>query len=251
MDTHTHICWKRKEEYKETLATFYADDGLLEHKNVKAIQTDLDEMVKLFERVGLKTNEVKTKWMIVRGPGVPDAQSNETYNRIRRGTGKVKRKFVKEERLKKVECEICGSKVVKAHLQRHMKEMHGVYPNRYLTKESPTKWDQTFNIQITRGKLNNCPIPGCTGGSKDKFGMYRHFCLRHVEANLIISGDGQLDRCSKCGIFAADMEKHTDSATCKKGATRRTNEEMRKLQCAANDAKIFVYGKEIERVSEF
>ena len=52
-------------------------------------------------------------------------------------------------------------------------------------------------------------------------------------------------------MFASDVNKHFDSLTCKKGATTRTNEDLRKKQCEASDTKIYVYGEEIERVREF
>ena len=50
--------------FKNTKALFYADDGLLEHTNAEELQQHLNKIIGLFERVGLRTNETKTKYMI-------------------------------------------------------------------------------------------------------------------------------------------------------------------------------------------
>ena len=43
---------------------FYADDGLLDSEDPRKLQLDLDIIIKLFEQVGLRTNEEKTKFMV-------------------------------------------------------------------------------------------------------------------------------------------------------------------------------------------
>ena len=60
--------WKEDELYEKSAALFYADDGLLESSNSVGLQNDLDIIIKLFEKVGLRTNETKTKFMVFRGP---------------------------------------------------------------------------------------------------------------------------------------------------------------------------------------
>ena len=53
---------------QESESKFYADDGLIENENPKKLQRDIEILCNLFERVGLKTNTKKTKFMIIRGP---------------------------------------------------------------------------------------------------------------------------------------------------------------------------------------
>ena len=67
---------------RESESKFYADDGLIENENPKSLQKDIDILCNLFERVGLKTNTKKTKFMIIRGPSAPTALSEEAYNRM-------------------------------------------------------------------------------------------------------------------------------------------------------------------------
>ena len=57
----------------------------------------------------------------------------------------------------------------------------------------------TCLLKIEKGKNNMCPIPECPATTKDKFGMYRHFCFRHVNAKIIINEDGELSKCKLCG----------------------------------------------------
>ena len=51
------------ELYNKSITSSYADDGLIEHKNPEALQKDLDIFISLFEKMGLKTNASKTKYV--------------------------------------------------------------------------------------------------------------------------------------------------------------------------------------------
>ena len=82
-------------------------------------------------------------------------------------------------------------------------------------------------MKVRKGTFNQCPVVNCSGGGRDKFGVYRHFCFRHPQATIIIDEDGELPRCDECGMFTRDIEKHKGSSTCRKGAERRRNEEKR------------------------
>ena len=64
-----------------TLA-FYADDGRVENENPRKLQNDINIICDLFERVGLKTNIKKTKFMVIRGPSAPRTLEEEVYNRM-------------------------------------------------------------------------------------------------------------------------------------------------------------------------
>ena len=79
---------------------------------------------------------------------------------------------------------------------------------------------------VKKGVFNACPIEGCEGGGWDKFGMYRHFCLMHPEADII--SDGELTKCNFCGMRVKDEVKHAKSETCKKGRRQQKNEKKQK-----------------------
>ena len=75
--------------YGKSVSSFYADDGLVENTDHRALQRDLDNMVALFARFGLKANRDKTKFMVVRGPQALLAQSTVVYARTRKGGCRV------------------------------------------------------------------------------------------------------------------------------------------------------------------
>ena len=62
---------------------FYADDGLVQNTDPAQLQSDLSHIVSMFERVGLKTNDEKTKVVIVRGAKAPKALSREACDDVR------------------------------------------------------------------------------------------------------------------------------------------------------------------------
>ena len=93
-------------EIRTLIAIFYADDGLIAARNPKTLQTAVDLLTGLFDRVGLQTNTTKTE-VIVFVPG-----------RIRTGLSKdaylsrmdaLHQEFRKERR---VECHVCRKKFV-------------------------------------------------------------------------------------------------------------------------------------------
>ena len=92
---------------RESTSILYADDGRIENDNPQKLQEDINLLCGLFERVGLKTNTRKTKFMIIRGPSAPRALKEEIYNKM---CGKRKRgETTKYEIWKKqrTECNIC------------------------------------------------------------------------------------------------------------------------------------------------
>ena len=106
-------------------------------------------------------------------------------------------------------------------------------------------------MNIKKGKYNNCPIPGCTGGSYDKFGMYRHFCYRHPDATIVIKGDGLLQKCELCKMHTKNVVKHQKTLTCKRARIRRNHEMMQDKQAEAEQVNFIVYGEKLERLRKF
>ena len=74
--------WRADPRYNKSRSYFYADDGLLENEQHKELQEDLDTIIGLFGQMGLKANEKKTKYMVIRGAAAPTALSDEVYNNI-------------------------------------------------------------------------------------------------------------------------------------------------------------------------
>ena len=94
-----------------------------------------------------------------------------------------------------------------------MENLHGVFEKeqgKYTTHNSDEEVETitTYEVNIICKQHNKCPVPNCTGESKDKFGMHRHFCLRHVKDKLIIAADGELPRYPLWGVFVKDVTKH-------------------------------------------
>ena len=72
--------WKVNSDYRNSKSCLYADDGLLEGTDAGDVQKDLDTIIDLFGKVGLKANESKTKFMVIRGAAAPRAMTTEAYN---------------------------------------------------------------------------------------------------------------------------------------------------------------------------
>ena len=178
-------------EHKETASTFYADDGLIENANPRALQQDVNIITDLFLRVGLKANEKKTKFMVIQGPPASKALSQTTYDDINRR--KQRRaplhRTCAERKRRNAECTICGKSMRETSLQRHMTSQHKTLMKpKY--EQRPEGILGTFILDnFTKGRNNKCPYPGCNGGGKDTFGIYRHFASRHPQADITISGD--------------------------------------------------------------
>ena len=97
---------------RESTSIFYADDGRIENEDYQKLQEDINMLCGLFERVGLKTNTKKTKFMIIRGPSAPEALKEEVYDRM---CGKRKRGETTKYKIwrkQPMECDIC-KKVLK------------------------------------------------------------------------------------------------------------------------------------------
>ena len=67
---------------KGSTLAFYADDGRVENEDPRKLQNDINIINDLFEKVGLKTNIKKTKFMIIRGPSAPRALEERVHNKM-------------------------------------------------------------------------------------------------------------------------------------------------------------------------
>ena len=246
--------WIQHAQRERSESRFYADDGLMQNTNPVQLQSDLNFVISMFERVGLKANDKKTKFMIVRGAKAPSALSGTACDNVRNGKrGRVTGETHEMRKRRNVECEICGKQMREVSLKRHLSTQHGIKEIKYEPREPPRPEENTtFTLwNFTKGRFNKCPYPNCNGGGKDTFGIYRHFCNRHPHADITIRGDRNVEKCNLCGMKCYDLEAHQKTKTCEKNAARRRNEKQQDLQAIANKIKFYVNGKEIQRVSEF
>ena len=123
---------------------------------------------------------------------------------------------------------IFAKKLSNASMKRHKKNQHNVVSTSY-KPYSPIINSETYNTSIVRKTDNLCPIEGCEGTLRDKFGMYRHFGFRHHHATLIIEGDGLLPKCPLCSMHTKNLDTHMKSTTCSRLQDRRRNESLQKL----------------------
>ena len=100
---------------------------------------------------------------------------------------------------------------------------------------------------FVKGRFNKCPVDSCTGGGREPFGRYRHFCLIHPDADIIINQDGKIAKCQLSGIRVVNMNTHINSYTCRKGQERRRNEIRQDRQVEAENITFSVNGRVSER----
>ena len=133
-----------------------------------------------------------------------------------------------------------------------MEQQHASVKKKYLAQEIEEGREYIIS-SFRKGKRNLCLVAGCDGGGKDKFCMYRHFCLRHSSSTLVITEDGRLPKCNFCGmhVHKEGMEKHVNSKTCQKGRTRRMYERKQDVHSAAENVSFLVNGVLLVRASEF
>ena len=144
----------------------------------------------------------------------------------------------------KSECDICGLKVTKGwSFDRHMRTQHGIEKEKRIKRECGDKGKYEMKI-FEKGVYNKCPVKGCGSGAWDKSGMYRHFAMVHTEADIIITEDGELEKCFWCGMRMAFPDKHNGAYTCRRIEAR--NRRRRKLNKAKEKEREFAEGGEEE-----
>ena len=158
-----------REEIRQFLAAFYADDGLVQLRDPARLQALLDILISLFKRVGLQTNVSKTKTMVcIPGRG-RTCQSQETYTERMEGHAEVGK-----WKALRVGCDVCGEDLTASWLQSHLETQHGIYRSFVLSQDlvdenrPPVLYRATNSIAT--GEFA-CPVPGCVGTAGTKNGI--------------------------------------------------------------------------------
>ena len=103
---------------------------------------------------------------------------------------------------------MCGKELQYASLKRHIERHHPeTIPTLYTCPLVGSTGIYVLDT-VVKGKHNACPVPGCVGGGRDKFSMYRHFSYRHPHDEIVVSDDGVLPKCDRCGMRVPDLDTH-------------------------------------------
>ena len=195
-------------------------------------------------------NKKKTKFMIVRGATAPTALSTQTYDNIAKRRRSHTTTMHNQRRKVIQTCVQCGKQFQAASMRRHMQRQHGRTQRNYGC--IPVHDTGTYRIPtFIRGQFNACPVANCTGGDTDRSTFYCHFCLCYPHAEIIITEEGELEKCDLCGMRCVNLRGHRGKSTCKQAAQRRYNEAMQEWQVEANGVGFIVNGKQIDRVWDF
>ena len=116
----------KEEAVDQLLATFFAifyvDDAYLASRDPEFLQQALDILVKLFARVGLKTNIKKTQTMICTPGRIRTQLPTASYQRMRRGLVTAE-----EWDSRKVQCRKHNKLMAASSLHRHLADQHKIY----------------------------------------------------------------------------------------------------------------------------
>ena len=132
-------------EIRTLIAIFYADDGLIASRNPKTLQTAVNLLTGLFDRVGLQTNTTKTEVMVF-VPGKIRTFLSESAYRAR-----MDEDFRGEGKGRKVECSECGKELAVGSLAGHLSKQHDIYQSFAMVEKDGTpppppsgRWDAVY-----------------------------------------------------------------------------------------------------------
>ena len=232
---------------------FYADDGLVGSTSADWLQQAFDELIAIFDRVGLRTNPTKTKVMVCVPGSIRAAASQEAYKRRMGEPGDSYR----ARKRRRVSCPECTKDLAAGSLVHHLRNRHGLDPqpvNPLPTAADPPLVPMSFPRHL-EGEDVPCPLPSCPGKATTRSTMRRHFTHRHRDSVLHIVEDGPPPQpCDLCGMHVtayAIRRGHRFSGVCNAGAARRRQGlALRRSQEALN-RRFTAYGIELEQVSNF
>ena len=256
---------------KKEYIVFYADDGCIAGTDAQHLQKVLDFLVEGFDSVGLKTNTIKTEYMISKGPNGSAQISSQAYHRKVTGTGLTHR----QRSLEKVICQLCGTQVNRQYLKKHQSTKRCTQTGTTFQLTTPTKQriirettiatpqerPMNFNISIPSSNRHSiqCPRPGCQFSSYNikphviRKTMRRHFCTRHMGDTIIIQEEANFEKCTRCGFSgkSCNNAKHWETKTCIEMTRKRISYFKKYEKRTALKAKFEIYGNSINRVRDF
>ena len=148
-------------------AIVYVDDAYFALRDPVFLQTALDILVELFERVGLETNRLKMQAMICIPGRIRTQLLTASYHCMRLGF-----QTSKQWEACHVNCSHCNTTLQARSLPLHLATLHGVYRQSVVAGELLDKCTSGMYMaeQCPDGKLQ-CPVNGCLGILKDAWNM--------------------------------------------------------------------------------
>jgi hypothetical protein len=245
---------------------FYADDGNVSGEDPAEVQQYVDLYTEGFNRVGMETNAVKTKAMIMDGGTVRKPHSAHAYKRQVTGEGVSVLEYMKQ----RVKCELCGKEVNRQYLEKHKKTQTCVNSRDAYEAPADEIYDDNIppepepmpqppadhQVSMPEPQIStNCPVPNCPATPVTRTSMRQHFRNKHSRHDrLIIEEEGLLPRCEECGMFSstAASASHRETAFCKNGtATYQKRKTFEENQRMAAETVFTANGEPIETVKDF
>jgi hypothetical protein len=150
---------------------FYVDDAYLASRDPEFLQRALDILVKLFARVGLKTNVKKTQMMICTPGRIRTQLPTALYQQIQRGLVTAE-----EWDNRKVQCWQCNKLMAASSLRRHLADQHEIYQQTVVAEELlGGRAGVTYPVNMELGGRLVCLVLGCTGELHGGWMLRRHF----------------------------------------------------------------------------
>jgi hypothetical protein len=238
----------------EVSAGFYADDGVFAAYDPDQLQSALDLIVELFERMGLATSASKTKAMVC----IPDHLHSHLSSPV------YKRRFeggltYNARKRRKISCNHCHRELQERHLPSHLLHKHNIYPDvtaHGSVAVSLGRASAPYLISMPQRRMSVlCPVEGCPAKVTDRFGLRRHFMFRHPACTLAILEEASvpLPRCPSCRMHIplAAVRTHTSTALCQQGTLLRQKEALLEMYRLAREVVFSVRDVPLESVSTF
>ena len=235
----------------EILSLIYADDDQLSAMDREWLQQALNVLVGMFERMGLKVNIAKTKFMICLPSSHHSHISVDAYKRKMTGEGETYR----ERKHRRVQCPECEAQLSASYLPTHLRMQHQIcWPildhGPSPLNEAPADWWMSCPKAL---KIHKCPVPNCCGKTRTPYGMRLHYFKRHPNTTICIleEGSNPIKKCPKCKMHVGHLalnRRHLGSKLCRDN--QETN-RIRKLELAkreAQDAIVTIHGIPLEQV---
>jgi hypothetical protein len=241
------------DDVRQLFACFYADDGLLAARDPEHLELAFDILTSLFDRVGLKTNTLKTEAMTFLPGRIRRGLSDEAY------LVRMDPEARAAAAARKVRCELCQVELATGSLASHLETQHDVR-HCYLGEAAvcPVA-PQSYKARYmpATGKWL-CPAPSCPQGREGKgcsseANLWSHFAHRHPTDKVRIGGLCP-PKCHLCGLQtrAVGSVWHERSEQCQKLAAQRRRDRLAEKVAVAVQRKFTAYQKDTLRsVEEF
>ena len=237
------------EEIRRLLTAFYVDDGVLASRDPVFLQDAFDKLVALFDRVGLKTNTIKTESVTFLPGKIRECQCEEVYTQRMEGLGGGGRPTAR-----RTTCNKCGAELAVGSLPRHLSTQHDIHhqyvPPPRVSEEAGDGAERRCMARRTLEGEYECPVAGCAAPRcRDFSQMRRHFWSRHPNCLVECPTNGCPGRCGVCGIQTAAGCRPGSNA-CRGRAEVRAQRRAAAQSHAAMGVTFTAYGTDTLRQVE-